>query len=181
MIRIAIAALLAATFAGGPAPAGPHEEAVFTLISERLALMKPVAEWKFANATAVEDRTREAIVLKKAVADAAEAGLDPATVRPFFRAQIEAAKVIQACWIDRWRTGRAAPAAEPPDLASGIRPKLVDIGSRLLAAIRESLASGARFGAAGAADFNAVAAPDCLDREHRGAIYVTLARIRLAE
>ncbi|NIP77428.1 MAG: chorismate mutase, partial [Xanthomonadales bacterium] len=63
---------------------------------------KPVAAWKHARGKPVEDLEREAVVVDRAAADAAAAGLDPETARPFFMAQIDAAKSVQHCWIARW-------------------------------------------------------------------------------
>jgi len=177
LLTVAVASLISA-----PVQAtNPNSGTVFDLIAARLALMKPVAAWKHTNAVAVEDLAREAVVLDKAASGAAETGIAPETIRPFFAAQIEAAKAIQTCWIARWEAGHATPPADPPDLRSDIRPRLISLGANLLAAVRQALDDGHRIDGAEAASFAAAVDTDCLDRESRGAIYTGLTQVRLAD
>ncbi|MDH3665638.1 MAG: gamma subclass chorismate mutase AroQ [Paracoccaceae bacterium] len=180
MIRaLAIAVLIA--LASGPAGADdPMRMLVYDLITQRLALMKPVAAWKHARGTPVEDLEREAVVVDRAAADAALAGLDPETARPFFVAQIEAAKAIQICWIARWEADEAAKMTDPPDLNSEIRPELLAIGTTLLDAIRLALAEGVDFDPDNASKFWEAVDLDCLDPAARDAIHRRLGGIRLA-
>jgi len=161
-----------------PAAADPLADAVFARIAERLALMKPVAAWNRINGVAVEDRAREAVVLEEASAAAEEAGLVAATARPFFAAQIEAAKEIQRCWIARWDAGAPLPPTPPSDLSTEIRPRLLEIGAALLAAIEAALASGVVFDQTLAADFAAAVDLDCLSPAARAAVYRDLAGVR---
>jgi len=179
MIRAGAIALLLLLVPCAAAAAG--KAAVFELIAARLALMKPVAEWKHRHVAPVEDIAREAVVLDRAVADAAAAGLAQESVRPFFQAQITAAKAIQRCWIGRWHADMSMPANDPPDLKTEIRPQLIDLGARLIAALRDSLAEEGRFDGRTTAAFASTVETDCLDREARGPIYIALTRIRLAE
>ncbi|MEO0820574.1 MAG: gamma subclass chorismate mutase AroQ [Pseudomonadota bacterium] len=178
---VVLATLLA--LAAAPAQAGAAdraEEAVFTRIAERLALMMPVAAWKMERGAPVEDKAREAVVLDKA-AEAAEAeGLSGESARPFFAAQIEAAKDIQRCWIARWEAGEASPPAETPDLKTEIRPELIRLGAEILASIRAALDAGAGFGAESAPAFRDAVALDCLSDPSRNAILEALAGVRPA-
>ncbi len=177
----ALAVPLALLALAAAALAEPSADAVFEGIAERLSLMKPVAAWKRANGVAVEDRAREAVVLENATAAAAEAGLDPATARPFFAAQIEAAKDVQNCWIGRWDAEEAPPPQDAPDLKTEIRPALLELGRAVLDSIAAALAQNVAFDEARAADFAAAADIDCLSASRRDAVYERLGQLRLAE
>ena len=122
---------------------------------------------------------REAVVLEQASAAAAEAGLVAATARPFFAAQVEAAKDIQRCWTARWDAGAPLPPSPPPDLSTEIRPRLLEIGAALLADIEAALTSGVVFDQTLAADFAAAVDLDCLSPAARAAVYRDLAGLRL--
>jgi chorismate mutase len=176
LIGAALATLLTVAM---PAAADPLAEAMFARIAERLALMKPVAAWKLAHGAAIEDPAREAVVLEEAAAAAAAAGLAAESARPFFAAQIEAAKAIQRCWIARWNE-KTPPPRPPPDLGTEIRPRLLVIGAALLADVEAALASGVVFERQHAADFATAVDVDCLPPDARDAIYHALAGVRLA-
>ena len=179
--RVVLGVALATVLAGAAgAAADPLADAVFERIAERLALMKPVAAWKRDQGVAVEDRAREAIVLESATERAGKAGLVVETARPFFEAQIAAAKEIQRCWIARWDAG-APPPRPPPDLGSEIRPKLLEIGAALLTDIGAALTGGVAFDATRAAAFAAATDLDCLSAAARNAVYRQLSGLRLAE
>ncbi|MEO0623321.1 MAG: gamma subclass chorismate mutase AroQ [Pseudomonadota bacterium] len=170
---------LAVTLIAAPAPASAEDAGtVHGLIADRLALMKPVAAWKMDRGAPVEDLEREAVVLDKAVASAEENGLDGATARPFFEAQIAAAKAIQTCWIGRWGYGEATPPTEVPDLREEIRPQLIDLGARMLEAIGGALEAGVTFDGAGKAAFDERVDLPCLDRFSRLRIYTALGGIK---
>lgn len=155
------------------ADAATNAGAVRGLIESRLAVMKDVAAFKHLRGVAVQDLGREAVVLKKAVEGAAAKGLVPETVTPFFRAQIEAAKAIQRCWIARWTEGDAAAPTRAPDLKTEVRPKLVEIGGQLVAAIAETPATAMPI---------ETAAPslDCLPDAEAAAIAAALGGVRKA-
>jgi chorismate mutase len=170
----AILAMLAA-----PVVAEPLAAAVFERIAERLALMEPVAAWKHAHGVAVEDRAREAVVLDEATRQAAAAGLVGATARPFLVAQIEAAKMVQRCWLARWDAG-APPPGPPPNLKTEMRPKLIEIDAALLGALGSALADGVVFDRTRAADFAAAVDLDCLPVPARDAVYEALSGLRRA-
>lgn len=181
MIRLAALAALAAIIAAGPVRADdPARTMVYDLIASRLALMKPIAAWKYAQGAPVEDLEREARVLDKSAEDARIAGIDPAAIRPFFQAQIDAAKAIQHCWISRWTTGEAVPPADPPDLDGDLRPRLLAIGLALVQSIEAALAEGVDFDPERSADFARSVDLDCLDDAARDAILAGLGELRLA-
>lgn len=153
---------------------------VFGLIGERLALMKDVAAEKRAGGLPVEDSAREAVVLDAAVARAAALGLDPAGVRPFFVAQIEAAKGIQQCWLDRWEFVPEGAPPDPRDLVEVIRPELIRIGTALIEALAVALQDGERFDESPRPSFRDSVQTECLDGEHLDRLYETLGGVRLA-
>lgn len=73
---------------------------VFVLMAQRVELMRDVALDKWLRRTPIEDRKREAVVLKNAQAEAAQEGI--LYVAPLFRAQIEIAKNEQRRHQARW-------------------------------------------------------------------------------
>lgn len=118
----------------GPRTATPLA-ALVAAVRERLAVMPLVARAKQATRRPVRDAEREARVLEAAQAGAArrarEAGvpaLDPARVRVFYRAQIEAAVAVQ----ERVLAARdTAPDGEGFDLQLQLRPALLRLGERI--------------------------------------------------
>ncbi|MDA4845184.1 gamma subclass chorismate mutase AroQ [Hoeflea poritis] len=145
------------------------------LIAERLSLMKDVAIYKSVRDIPVEDLQREAVVIDAAVKAAALHGLEPETTRVFFKAQIDAAKAIQACWIERWSAGEVRPA-DGADLVEEIRPELLRLGDAIVAAI----ALDARGGdTADLEAFEQSVSVECLSQSSRSAIARALAGIQL--
>ena len=137
----AAAIVLAFAWSSAALAGGAQQDDLVHLIELRLGLMKDVAAYKFINDIAIEDKEREAVVLARAIAEAEVAGLDGATMAPFFSAQIDAAKMIQQCWFERWQNGDAAEPDEAPDLQGELRPRLIDIGDALIQAIAVSLSA----------------------------------------
>ena len=68
--------------------------AIGELVNQRLSLMKDVAGYKAQQHLPIEDLAQEAKVLANAQAEAGRLGLEPASVRPFITAQMDAAKAI---------------------------------------------------------------------------------------
>jgi cyclohexadienyl dehydratase len=117
-----------------PPPASALQ-ALLAAIDERLALMPEVAESKRGSGRPVEDRSREEIVIERAVTAADNASLptdsrafDETALRALFRAQIEAAKDIQNATLAAPTRG-AADA--PAKLHEVLRPALGRIGDRI--------------------------------------------------
>lgn len=100
--------------------------AIGELVNQRLSLMKDVAGYKAQQHLPIEDLAQEAKVLASAQAEAGRLGLEPASVRPFIAAQMDAAKAIQYRYRADWLAspepvGAGAPtdrAAEQPDIAT---------------------------------------------------------------
>ena len=104
------------------------------LIAERVAL----AKWD--SGAPVEDAPREDHVIVSATKAGQSRGLDPTTVANFFRAQIEANKLVQYSLLAEWRRAGKAPDHTPVDLASKIRPELDEVDKTLIAELEETTA-----------------------------------------
>jgi chorismate mutase len=100
--------------------------------ARRLNLAQDVAFAKWESGTAVEDPSREEHVIATAVTEGKTEGLDPTVVSRFFRAQIEANKVVQSSLLSTWHKAGKAPDHQTKDLATTIRPQLDDIQKQLI-------------------------------------------------
>lgn len=176
-IRGAVVALALFVVAAGAPSARAEPKDVYAAIGERLSVIRAVAAWKVARGAPVEDLDREAVVLEKATESAGKQGLDAASTRAFFQAQITAAKAIQTCWITRWN---GVPPNEPtPDLVTEIRPELIRLGAEIVAKIRLSLEAGQTLGPS--PDFDALVDLECLPGPDRAAIAAALSQVSLAD
>jgi chorismate mutase len=108
--------------------------------ARRLRIADQVALAKWDNGTAVEDLPREAQVIVGAVRDGDSRGLDPTLVSNFFKAQIEANKVIQYSLLADWHRSGRAPAHAPINLAATIRPQLDRVQTALIAELADTTA-----------------------------------------
>jgi chorismate mutase len=100
--------------------------------ARRLNLAQEVAFAKWENGTAVEDPPREEHVIASAVNEGKTEGLDPAVISRFFRAQIEANKVVQSSLLSTWHRVGKAPDHQTKDLTTTIRPQLDEIQKQLI-------------------------------------------------
>jgi chorismate mutase-like protein len=141
------------------------------LVAERLGLMKDVAAYKYVNDLPVEDPAREAIVIAHAAEQARDAGLDGDAMVPFFAAQIDAAKLIQQCWIGRWQSGSETAPTQAPDLAADIRPRLIEIGDGLIVALAVAVKSHDEV------EIAPLPEVDCLPAEARATVIEWLKRV----
>jgi cyclohexadienyl dehydratase len=117
--------------------------ALLSSLDERLTLMRAVADAKLILGTPIENAERETLVLDAAVRgvrDAAyDAGVDPPepdSIRRLFRAQIEAAKWIQAEHLRNVTSAASAAtvaerSAANEELNEVIRPALIYLGDRI--------------------------------------------------
>jgi chorismate mutase len=106
--------------------------------ARRLQIAEKVAMAKWRSGAPVEDTPREIEVIQKAVKDGMGLGLAPAEVEEFFKAQIEANKLIQYFLLSDWHRVGRPPANPPDDLANEIRPQLDEIESRLIQELKRS-------------------------------------------
>jgi chorismate mutase len=75
-----------------------------------------------------------------AVKDGNARGLDPTSVSNFFKAQIEANKVIQYSLLADWRRSGSTPAHATIDLVATIRPELDRVQTALIAELADTVA-----------------------------------------
>jgi chorismate mutase len=99
----------------------------------RLIVAEQVALAKWDSGAAVEDAPREAQVIIDAVKIGEAKGLDRTSVSNFFKAQIEANKIVQYSLLADWRRTSGVPAHAPVNLVKTIRPKLDQIQTGLIA------------------------------------------------
>ena len=105
------------------------------LMRARLDLIVEVAKSKWNSGTPVEDLRREQDLLDAVVAAAPSHGLDPLFATTFFRAQIEAAKLLESALIAEWALAHAPAFAAVPDQKTFIRPEIDKLTGRLLEAL----------------------------------------------
>jgi chorismate mutase len=95
--------------------------------ARRLLIGEQVALSKWDSGTAIEDPVREALIVNDAVKKGESKGLEQSFVSYFFKAQIEANKVVQYSLLADWRRTGNAPRHTPIDLVKTIRPQLDEI------------------------------------------------------
>jgi chorismate mutase len=105
--------------------------------ARRLAILEQVALAKWDSNAAVEDAPREVEVIMSAVKDGELKGLDRTFVSDFFRAQIEANKIVQYSLLAEWHRFGRAPAHRAINLAS-IRPHLDKLQTELIGELAET-------------------------------------------
>ena len=121
-----------------PQSATAHLQRLVETSAQRLVIAEQVALAKWDSGMRVEDASREAQVIADAITAGESRGLDQATVSNFFRAQIEASKLIQYSLIAEWRRVGKAPDHTPVNLAITIRPELDQVEMELIAELAET-------------------------------------------
>jgi chorismate mutase len=114
-----------------PQSATDHLQQLIETSAQRLVIAEQIALAKWDSGAPVEDAHREAQVMVSATRAGESRGLDQATVSNFFRAQIEANKLI-------WRRAGKAPDHKAINLASTIRPELDQVDMALIADLAET-------------------------------------------
>ena len=106
--------------------------------AHRLAVARQVALAKWDSHTPVEDAAREAEIIRSAGRDGESKRLDQAFVSTFFRAQIEANKLVQYSLLADWRRDGKAPSHAPIDLAATVRPRLDQLQKELIGELADT-------------------------------------------
>jgi chorismate mutase len=101
----------------------------------RIAIAQKVALAKWDSGAPVEDTAREADVIAGAVKDGESKNLEPDSVANFFKAQIEANKLVQYSLLADWRRAGQAPNHAPISLSTTIRPELDRLQNDLIASL----------------------------------------------
>jgi chorismate mutase len=150
--------------------------ALFETINQRLDYMTDVALYKAQNQLAIENTKREVVVINSAKASAAKAGLDPARVERFFKAQISAAKAIQY----RYRAELLTQPIErlPLDLNAQIRPALIKLGNKIIEQMADYVKQQGGFKAEQRAVFLKIVNQDFLSKMDKDKLFEGLLRIQ---
>jgi chorismate mutase len=106
--------------------------------AQRLAIGDEVALSKWDSGASVEDTAREQAVISNAVAQAQQANLAAADVTRFFKAQIEANKLVQYEALATWRRAGYAPPHAPINLTATIRPELDRLQTKMIAELADA-------------------------------------------
>jgi chorismate mutase len=118
------------------APAQNAVDKLQTLVQisgRRLALAEQVAFAKWDSHNSIEDPSREAQVIMRAIKEGESRALGGPFVSRIFRAQIEANKAVQYSLLANWYRAGRAPAHGPVNLANSIRPELDRLQTALIA------------------------------------------------
>ena len=113
-------------------------ESMRALIDARLLLANDVAQFKWNHHIPIEDTAREAQVIAALGHQAGDLGVPQAWAEGFFKAQIEASKIVQEELFHGWDVSRHGQFPDAPDLAAVTRPKLDKITGLLLRALAEN-------------------------------------------
>jgi serine protease Do len=106
-------------------------ERILNLMQERLLLMNAVAGWKWNHRQETLDSDRESASLAKLQRRAKELKVDPQLVERFFKAQIEAARLLQEERIAGWQKDNEL-AAVTGSLNNELRPQIDFLNDELL-------------------------------------------------
>jgi chorismate mutase len=139
-LAIILASAIPVTGAVLPQNAQDPLQGLVETSAHRLLIAKEVALAKWDQGAPVEDAPREEKVIASAVKDGAEVGLEPASVESFFRAQIEANKVVQYSLLADWRRSGTAPTHAHINLLVTIRPQLDQLQTALVAELKDAAA-----------------------------------------
>jgi chorismate mutase len=139
-LAMAIAFTIIGTSAARGQGAIDRLQPLVKISARRLLIAEQVALAKWDSGAAVEDLPREAQVITGAVREGVSRGLEPTSVSNFFKAQIEANKVIQYSLLADWRRSGRAPAHAPIDLVATIRPELDHVQTSLIAELADTVA-----------------------------------------
>ena len=132
--------VLLAGCAAQPAPVDTDKiDRLLMLVQQRLGYMDDVARNKWNSGAAIEDLPRERTIIDGIGKQAAGYGLDAAIAEDFFRAQIEASKIIQNARFREWRASGQPKFAKVLDLGKDIRPALDALTPQMMSALAAAL------------------------------------------
>ncbi len=140
ILAVAGVFLLEATGVARPQSAIDEFQPLVATSAYRLAVAEQVALAKWDSGSPVEDTQREAQVIMSASKAGESKGLDKAFVSDFFRAQIEANKLVQYSLLSDWRRLGKAPRHSAVSLSDTIRPELDHVQAQLLSELEDTAA-----------------------------------------
>ncbi|WP_103353294.1 chorismate mutase [Amycolatopsis sp. CA-128772] len=132
------------------------------LAAQRVAIADQVAAAKYGTPSPIDDPAREQQIYDSVAARAPGLGLAPAAAVRFFRAQIEANKLVQRGLYARWDAHPGQAPTTRPDLAR-IRPVIDRLNTDLLT----ELASTTPVRAARTCPIRRLLTADVVDLSHR--------------
>jgi len=112
---------------------------VLELIQQRLAIADDVARVKWNTGAPIEDPPRERAIIDAIGRQAGGYGLDAAVAQDFFRAQIEASKIVQHARFREWRATSQPKFTGVRDLKTDIRPALDALTPAMLSALAAAM------------------------------------------
>ncbi|MET9633094.1 chorismate mutase [Lentzea sp. NPDC006480] len=108
------------------------------LAVRRIEVADLVAAAKFGTSQPIDDPAREQQVLDTVRTKAAALGLNPENAARFFRAQIEANKLVQRGLYARWTEHPEEVPRHKPDLGTEVRPILDRLTTDILAELKDT-------------------------------------------
>ncbi|KJZ02512.1 prephenate dehydratase [Pseudoalteromonas piscicida] len=150
-------------------------EELFSHINQRLAQMQPVALFKAQQHRPIEDLSREATVLSKALEQARQQCLDSASVEAFFQAQMDAAKAIQYRYRAQW-LAEGVPN-EDANLDQ-LRSTLNQLGAAILETLTQHLAKHGNLTDEQAGLFNQIINTEQLFATDKARLFSALQKVR---
>jgi chorismate mutase len=144
-IHVGVAGLFLALAATGCRPAdvpvAPRRDLedlarLLRLMEKRLTLMHDVAQWKWNSGQPIADLRRERELLQSVVERGRDKGLDPDLVRPFFAAQLAAARLVQQADFDRWKASKQQTFADTTSLAA-LRQRIDELNREMIDSLAE--------------------------------------------
>lgn len=105
------------------------------LLTQRLTLMREVAQWKWLHRRPISDPEREQALLWTFGRQAAQSGIEPHRARSFLRGQMAAARLVQQAWFERWESAPEQVPRHAPDLERELRPRLDQLTAELSACL----------------------------------------------
>lgn len=139
------------------------------LAAQRVQIGDKVAAAKFGTDQPIDDPAREQQILDSVAARSIELGIDPAATVRFFRAQIDANKVVQRGLYALWTEHPELRPTDRPDLINEVRPELDRITTELLNELRAT--AGIRDATVECLAHLAFAATAALVRHHLDALH----------
>jgi chorismate mutase len=143
-LTIAVIIMISRVCMGQSQPGIEQLQPLVETSAHRLMIAEQVALAKWDSGAPVEDAPREAQVIHSAVEAGEARGLDETSVTAFFKAQIEANKIVQYSLLADWRRRGNAPAHAPISSMSTVRSGLDHIQTSLIAELADTAAIRAR-------------------------------------
>jgi chorismate mutase len=138
ILTIAVTIMLSRICMGQSQQAAEQLQPLVETSAHRLMIAEQVALAKWDSGAPVEDALREQQVIHNAVKAGETRGLDEASVTAFFKAQIEANKIVQYSLLADWRRRGDAPAHAPINSMNAVRSGLDQLQTLLIAELTDT-------------------------------------------